>query len=44
MVTKRQFFSRETLESGRIRFKPDSLIGAAWGESLLYDPLEVMVR
>jgi 8-oxo-dGTP diphosphatase len=44
VVTKRQFFSRETLESGRIRFKPDSLIGAAWGQSLLYDPLEVMVR
>lgn len=44
VVTQRRFFSRDDLELGRIRFKPDSLADAAWGQSLLYDPLEVMVR
>jgi 8-oxo-dGTP pyrophosphatase MutT (NUDIX family) len=44
VVTQRRFFSRSDLELGRIRFKPDSLPAAAWGESLLYDPLEVIVR
>jgi 8-oxo-dGTP diphosphatase len=44
VVTQRRFFSRADLELGRIRFKPDSLPEAAWGESLLYDPLEVMIR
>ena len=44
MVTQRRFFSRDDLELGRIRFKPDSLPDAAWGQSLLYDPLEVIVR
>ena len=29
---------------GRIRFKPDSLPAAAWGDTLIYDPLEVIVR
>ncbi len=44
VVTQRRFFSRDDLELGRIRFKPDSLPDAAWGQSLLYDPLEVIVR
>jgi 8-oxo-dGTP diphosphatase len=44
VVTQRRFFSRSDLELGRIRFKPDSLPDAAWGQSLLYDPLEVMIR
>lgn len=44
VVTERQFFSRADLELGRIRFKPDSLAQAAWGEGLLYDPLELIVR
>ncbi len=44
VVTERRFFSQADLFHGKIRFKPDSLIGAAWGQSLLYDPLEVLVR
>ncbi len=44
VVTQRRFFSRDDLEQRRIRFKPDSLPAAAWGQSLLYDPLEVIVR
>jgi 8-oxo-dGTP diphosphatase len=44
VVTERQFFARSALDLGRIRFKPDSLAGAAWGTGLLYDPLEVVVR
>ncbi|MEO5620923.1 MAG: NUDIX domain-containing protein [Cypionkella sp.] len=44
VVTQRRFFTRSDLEMGRIRFKPDSLPEAAWGQSLLYDPLEVMIR
>jgi 8-oxo-dGTP diphosphatase len=27
-----------------IRFKPDSLVQAAWGDALLYDPLELLVK
>jgi 8-oxo-dGTP pyrophosphatase MutT (NUDIX family) len=44
VVTDRRFFSRADLDLGRIRFKPDSLVQAAWGTGLLYDPLEVIVR
>jgi hypothetical protein len=44
VVTARSFFSREDLALGRVRFKPDSLLAAAWGDSLIYDPLEVIVR
>ncbi|MDB5665221.1 MAG: hydrolase, partial [Cypionkella sp.] len=44
VVTQRRFFSRADLESGRVRFKPDSLIETAWGVGILYDPLEVIVR
>lgn len=42
VVTERRFFSREELAG--VRFKPDGLIRAAWGEGLSYDPLEVIVR
>jgi hypothetical protein len=31
-------------ELAGLRHKPDSLGPAAWGEGLLYDPLEVIVR
>ena len=44
VVTDRRFFARADLELGRIRFKPDSLAQAAWGEGLSYDPLERLVR
>ena len=41
VVTQRRFFAREDL--AHIRFKPDSLASAAWGEGLAYDPLERIV-
>jgi 8-oxo-dGTP pyrophosphatase MutT (NUDIX family) len=44
VVTDRRFFSRSDLDLGRVRFKPDSLPAAAWGATMLYDPLEVIVR
>ena len=44
IVTERRFFSRSALELGQVRFKPDSLVEAAWGSALRYDPLEVIVR
>lgn len=44
VVTDRRYFSRRDLETGRIRFKPDSMAQAAWGEGLMYDPLERLVR
>ena len=44
VVHTRRLFPREELMSGRIRFKPDSLVEAAWGNSMLYDPLEPIVR
>lgn len=45
VVTQRQFFSREELATGRVRFKPDSLPAAAWGDAAaLYDPLEVILK
>jgi len=44
VVTERRYFSRSDLERGSIRFKPDSLAHAAWGEGLSYDPLERLVR
>ena len=44
IVTMRQYFSRTDLTQNRIRFKPDSLPVAAWGQSLLYDPLELITR
>ncbi|MCV2869534.1 NUDIX domain-containing protein [Defluviimonas sp. WL0002] len=42
IVTQRRFVTRDEL--GRLRHKPDSLAKAAWGEGILYDPLEVIVR
>jgi 8-oxo-dGTP diphosphatase len=42
VVTQRRFFSRSDLRT--IRFKPDSLADAAWGNALLYDPLELLAR
>jgi 8-oxo-dGTP pyrophosphatase MutT (NUDIX family) len=42
VVTDRRFFARADL--GAIRFKPDSLAHAAWGQGLTYDPLERLIR
>ncbi len=42
VVTERRFFTRA--EMARLRFKPDSLPDVAWGDGLLYDPLEPIVR
>lgn len=41
VVTERRFFSRE--EMATIRFKPDGLARAVWGEGIFYDPLEEIV-
>lgn len=41
VVTERRFFARDELAG--IRFKPDSLADAAWGDAVIYDPLEVIV-
>jgi len=43
VVSRRRFVSRAELASGRLRFKPDRLPDAAWGDACLYDPLEVIV-
>ena len=42
VVTERRLFTRE--EMAHIKVKPDSLAEAAWGEGLLYDPLEPILR
>lgn len=42
IVTERRFFSRE--EMANIRFKPDSLARSAWGDEMIYDPLELLVK
>lgn len=43
VVTDRRFFSRSELDA--IRYKPDSLPDAAWGDAqALYDPLEVILK
>ena len=42
VVTDRRLFARTDL--AHIRYKPDSLPDAAWGNTVLYDPLEVIVR
>ena len=45
VVTLRRFFSRTELAADHIRFKPDSLPGAAWGTGAAdYDPLEVILK
>lgn len=42
IVTERRFVTQAELAG--LRHKPDSLAAAAWGEGILYDPLEVIVR
>jgi len=42
IVTRRRFVTRT--EMAALRFKPDSLCDAAFGEGPGYDPLEVMVK
>jgi 8-oxo-dGTP diphosphatase len=42
VVTERRFVTQ--VELARLRHKPDSLALAAWGNGVLYDPLEVIVR
>ena len=42
VVTARRFFARAEMTG--IRYKPDSLPDAAWDGSLLYDPLEAIIR
>lgn len=42
VVTDRRLFARSDLAG--IRYKPDSLPAATWGDTVLYDPLEVIVR
>jgi 8-oxo-dGTP pyrophosphatase MutT (NUDIX family) len=43
VVTERRFFSRPDLAT--VRFKPDSLPDAAWGEAAaVYDPLEMILK
>jgi ADP-ribose pyrophosphatase YjhB (NUDIX family) len=42
IVTERRFVSRTEL--ARLRHKPDSLATVAWGDGLIYDPLELIVR
>ena len=42
IVTRRRLFTRA--EMARIKAKPDSLADAAWGEGILYDPLEPILR
>lgn len=45
VVTDRRFFSRVELAAGHVRFKPDSLVDAAWGAAQAhYDPLEVILK
>ena len=40
VVSKRQFFSRD--EMANIATKPNSLAKAAWGSTMIYDPLELL--
>jgi 8-oxo-dGTP pyrophosphatase MutT (NUDIX family) len=42
IVNRRVLASREDMAA--LRYKPDSLPAAAWGEGILYDPLEPLVR
>lgn len=42
VVTKRRWVTRDELET--LRVKPDSLAQAAWGEGVIYDPLEPIIR
>ena len=42
VVDRRRFVTRD--EMAALRFKPDSLPRVAWGQGLLYDPLEPILR
>ena len=42
VVTKRRWVTRDELAT--LRVKPDSLAQAAWGEGVIYDPLEPIIR
>lgn len=42
VVSRRRFVSASELPG--LRHKPDSLAAVAWGEGLLYDPLEPILR
>lgn len=42
IVTERRFFSQDEMVG--IRFKPDRLPQAAWGNVMIYDPLELLVK
>lgn len=42
IVSERRWVTRGELAG--LRHKPDSLASAAWGEGVLYDPLEEIVR
>jgi len=42
IVNRRRFVTEAELRA--LRFKPDSLPEVAWGQGLLYDPLEPIVR
>jgi len=42
VVTHRRLFSRA--EMAGLKAKPDSLAAAAWGQGILYDPLEPILR
>lgn len=42
VVTKRRWVTREELAT--LHSKPDTLAEAAWGNSMIYDPLEPIIR
>ncbi len=42
IVTERHLIGRDRMD--QVRYKPDSLPDVAWGDGLLYDPLEPLVR
>ncbi|MCJ8138741.1 NUDIX domain-containing protein [Falsirhodobacter halotolerans] len=42
VVTQRRWVTRE--EMALLRVKPDRLAQAAWGEGVIYDPLEPIIR
>ena len=42
VVTDRRWVTREELAT--LRLKPDSLAEAAWGDRMIYDPLEPIIR
>lgn len=44
VVSRRAFFSRDQLEAGEVRFKPDSLTHAPWADGCSYDALELLIR